>query len=139
MSLINWINFREIGDERGSLVVLEGNKNIPFDIKRIYYLFGMQHDLPRGFHAHRELVQIAVCVKGSCEILMDDGVDKETVVLSSPNKGLIIDVMQWHEMQNFSEDCVLLMIASDIYDESDYIRDYGTFLNEVKNEYTSIK
>lgn len=139
MSLINWIDFREIGDERGSLVVLEGNKNIPFDIKRIYYLFGMQYDLPRGFHAHRELIQIAVCVKGSCEILMDDGVDKETVVLSSPNKGLIIDVMQWHEMQNFSEDCVLLMIASDIYNESDYIRDYGNFLNEVKNEYTSIK
>lgn len=132
MSLIHWIDFPKIGDDRGNLVVLEGNKNIPFSIKRIYYLFDLQSDIPRGFHAHKELVQVAVCVKGHCDILMDDGKNKETVTLDSPDKGLLIDVMQWHEMRNFSEDCVLLVLASNIYDEADYIRSYEQFQNEVK-------
>ncbi|EHH0795227.1 FdtA/QdtA family cupin domain-containing protein [Vibrio vulnificus] len=130
--LIRWIDFPVIGDERGSLVALEANKLIPFDIKRVYYLFGMQSDLPRGFHAHRELVQVAVCLKGSCDIVMDNGHEKEMVRLSSPSQGLVIDVMQWHEMRNFSEDCVLLVLASDVYDESDYIRNYGVFLRETE-------
>ncbi|GEM76052.1 sugar 3,4-ketoisomerase [Vibrio sagamiensis] len=130
--LIRWIDFPVIGDERGSLVALEANKLIPFGIKRVYYLFGMQSDLPRGFHAHRELVQVAVCLKGSCDILMDNGHKKEIVRLSSPSQGLLIDVMQWHEMSNFSEDCVLLVLASDVYDESDYIRNYDAFLREVE-------
>ncbi|EGQ9994063.1 WxcM-like domain-containing protein [Vibrio vulnificus] len=130
--LIRWIDFPVIGDERGSLVALEANKLIPFDIKRVYYLFGMQSDLPRGFHAHRELVQVAVCLKGSCDIVMDNGHEKEIVRLSSPSQGLVIDVMQWHEMRYFSEDCVLLVLASDVYDESDYIRNYGVFLRETE-------
>ncbi|MBE3655667.1 dTDP-6-deoxy-3,4-keto-hexulose isomerase [Vibrio navarrensis] len=129
MSLIQWIDFKEIGDHRGSLVALEGSKDIPFDIKRIYYLFGMQPDLPRGFHAHRELIQVAVCLKGQCDILMDDGRSKQTVTLDSPVKGLVINKMQWHEMHNFSDDCVLLVLASDVYDEVDYIRDYQYFLD----------
>ncbi|HEQ3588121.1 sugar 3,4-ketoisomerase [Vibrio harveyi] len=128
--LIRWIDFPVIGDERGSLVALEANKLIPFDIKRVYYLFDMQPDLPRGFHAHKALVQVAVCLKGSCEILMDNGQEKEIVKLNSPSQGLVIDVMQWHEMSDFSEDCVLLVLASDVYDESDYIRDYSNFLRE---------
>ncbi len=132
MSLIHWIDFPKIGDDRGNLVALEGNKNIPFSIKRVYYLFDLQSDIPRGFHAHKELVQVAVCVKGHCDILMDDGKNKETVTLDSPDKGLLIDVMQWHEMRNFSEDCVLLILASNIYDEADYIRSYEQFQNEVK-------
>ncbi|MFH4571312.1 FdtA/QdtA family cupin domain-containing protein [Vibrio diabolicus] len=129
--LIRRIDFPVIGDERGSLIALEANKLIPFDIKRVYYLFGMQPDLPRGFHAHKALVQVAICLKGSCDILMDNGQDKEIVKLNSPSQGLVIDVMQWHEMSNFSEDCVLLVLASDVYDESDYIRDYSDFLREV--------
>lgn len=132
MSLIHWIDFPKIGDDRGNLVALEGNKNIPFSIKRVYYLFDLQSDLPRGFHAHKELIQVAVCVKGRCDILMDDGKNKETVTLDSPEKGLIIDVMQWHEMQNFSDGCVLLVLASDVYDEADYIRSYEQFRNEVQ-------
>ncbi|EGR0049864.1 WxcM-like domain-containing protein [Vibrio vulnificus] len=134
--LIRWIDFPVIGDERGSLVALEANKLIPFDIKRVYYLFGMQSDLPRGFHAHRELVQVAVCLKGNCDILMDNAQEKEIVKLNSPNQGLVIDVMQWHEMNNFSNDCVLLILASDYYDESDYIRSYDEFINvlEIGNE-----
>ncbi|EGQ8650332.1 WxcM-like domain-containing protein [Vibrio cholerae] len=130
-TLIKWIDFPVIGDERGNLIALEGMKNIPFQIKRVYYLFGMQSDLPRGFHAHKELIQVAICLNGSCDILMDNGSDKETVTLDSPKKGLLIDVMQWHEMSNFSQDCVLMVLASEYYDESDYIRDYFTFLQEV--------
>ncbi|EGQ9302069.1 FdtA/QdtA family cupin domain-containing protein [Vibrio vulnificus] len=133
MSLIQWIDFKEIGDHRGSLVALEGSNDIPFDIKRIYYLFGMQPDLPRGFHAHRELIQVAVCIKGQCDILMDDGRSKQTVILNSPAKGLVINKMQWHEMHNFSDDCVLLVLASDVYDEVDYIRDYSDFLTVINN------
>ncbi|MEZ8412229.1 FdtA/QdtA family cupin domain-containing protein [Vibrio splendidus] len=132
MSLIHWIDFPKIGDDRGNLVVLEGNKNIPFSIKRVYYLFDLQSDIPRGFHAHKELIQVAVCVKGRCDILMDDGKNKEIVTLDSPDKGLLIDAMQWHEMQNFSDDCVLLVLASDVYDEADYIRSYEQFQNEVQ-------
>ena len=132
MSLIHWIDFPKIGDDRGNLVALEGNKNIPFSIKRVYYLFDLQSDIPRGFHAHKELIQVAVCVKGRCDILMDDGKSKEIVTLDSPDKGLLIDVMQWHEMRNFSDDCVLLVLASDVYDEADYIRSYEQFQNEVK-------
>lgn len=131
--LIRWIDFPIIGDERGSLVALEANKLIPFDIKRVYYLFGMQPDVPRGFHAHKALVQVAVCLKGSCEILMDNGQEKETVTLDSPDKGLIIDIMQWHEMSNFSEDCILMVLASDLYKESDYIRSYEEFKCAIKN------
>lgn len=131
MSLIHWIDFPKIGDDRGNLVALEENKNIPFSIKRVYYLFDLQSDIPRGFHAHKELIQVAVCVNGSCDISMDDGKRKEIVTLDSPDKGLLIDVMQWHEMRNFSDDCVLLVLASDVYDEADYIRSYEQFQNEV--------
>lgn len=131
MSLIKWLEFPSLGDQRGNLVVLEGMKNIPFDIKRVYYLFGMQSDLPRGFHAHKAIIQVAVCVKGSCNILMDNGTEKQIVTLDSPATGLLIDVMQWHEMHDFSEDCVLMVLASEHYDESDYIRDYDVFLQEV--------
>ncbi|ELL9332092.1 FdtA/QdtA family cupin domain-containing protein [Vibrio fluvialis] len=125
--LIRFIEFPVIGDERGSLVALESMKDVPFDIKRVYYLYGMQSELPRGFHAHKELIQIAICVKGSCDILMDNGIKKEVVNLSSPSRGLIINTMQWHEMSNFSNDCILLVLASDVYDESDYIRDFSEF------------
>lgn len=135
MSLIHWIDFPKLGDDRGNLVALEGNKNIPFSIKRVYYLFDLQSDIPRGFHAHKELVQVAVCVKGRCDILMDDGKSKEIVTLDSPDKGLLIDVMQWHEMRDFSEDCVLLVLASDIYDEADYIRDYSEFVRKVNAKF----
>ncbi|WBA13982.1 sugar 3,4-ketoisomerase [Salinivibrio proteolyticus] len=137
MSLIKWIEFPSLGDERGNLVALEGLKNIPFEIKRVYYLLDMQANVPRGFHAHKEIVQVAICVKGSCDILMDNGQDKEIVTLDSPSKGLLIDVMQWHEMSNFSQDCVLLVLASEHYDETDYIRDYPRFFQEVNNENTS--
>ncbi|WP_323938018.1 sugar 3,4-ketoisomerase [Aeromonas caviae] len=128
MELIKLIDFPVLGDERGSLLALEGNKNIPFDIKRVYYIYGTQNGVARGFHAHKELKQVAICLNGSCRFVMDNGIEKSDVVLNSPSQGLLIDTMQWHEMYDFSSDCILLVLASDVYDEADYIRNYDDFL-----------
>ena len=132
MSLIDWVELPNLGDQRGALVVAESNKNIPFEVKRLYYIFDTQADVPRGFHAHKELQQIAFCIKGKCKMLMDNGFDKQEVLLNQPNKGLKIPPMVWHEMHDFSEDCVLLVLASEHYDEADYIRDYQSFLMGVR-------
>jgi UDP-2-acetamido-3-amino-2,3-dideoxy-glucuronate N-acetyltransferase len=125
-------DFPKIGDERGSLVPLEQMGNIPFEIKRVYYMYDLQYDLARGFHAHKEIKQVLICIKGSCNVLLDDGIQKEEVLLNQSNTGLLIDVLVWHEMYNFSEDCILLVIASDYYNEDDYIRDYKDFLKYIQ-------
>ncbi len=127
MSLIKTIDLKEIGDDRGSLVAIEENKTIPFPIKRVYYIFGTESGVSRGFHAHKELKQLAVCVSGSCRITLDDGDKKEEVIMNSPGRGLLIGDMVWRDMRDFSKDCVLLVLASENYDESDYIRDYNSF------------
>lgn len=132
MSLIKLIDFDLLGDERGQLVSLEQHRNIPFEIKRIYYMYGMKSDLPRGFHAHKNLEQVAICINGQCRFILDDGVNREEVVLSSPTKGLYIDNNKWREMHDFSEGCILMVLASELYDESDYIRNYGVFLEEIR-------
>lgn len=129
MSLIEWVELPNFGDERGSLVVVESNKNIPFDVKRLYYIYDAKPEIPRGFHAHKELSQIAFCLKGKCKMLMDNGVDKKEVWLDQPNRGLLIPPMVWHEMHDFSDDCVLLVLASNCFDESDYIRNYENFIS----------
>ena len=133
MDLIKIIDLPSLGDERGSLIVLEGNDPAPFDIKRVYYLFGTKKGVARGFHAHKALKQLAVCVSGSCRFVLDNGLEKQDIVLDSPLKGLIIDKMIWHEMYDFSDDCVLMVLASEHYNESDYIRDYQEFLKAVNN------
>ena len=131
MSLINWIDFPPLGDDRGSLVALESEKTVPFDIKRVYYIFGTHQRVARGFHAHRNLKQVAVCVTGQCRMVLDAGKKREEVWLDSAIKGLLIDNLVWHEMHDFSPDCVLLVLASEHYDEADYIRDYRNFLEAV--------
>lgn len=128
MSLINLIEFTNLGDDRGSLVSLESSKNIPFDIKRVYYIFGADADKPRGFHAHKNLQQVVICVAGKCRMVLDNGYQKEEVWLDSPTEGLLISNNIWREMHDFSKDCVLLVLASNYYDESDYIREYNEFL-----------
>ena len=128
MSMVQRINFPSLGDERGALVALEGAKTVPFEIKRVYYIFGTQPGVARGFHAHRNLRQVAVCVTGKCRIVLDDGEKREEAWLDSPNKGLVVGEMVWHEMHDFSSDCVLLVLASEHYDESDYIRLYSGFV-----------
>ncbi len=127
------INIRSIGDERGSLIALESNINIPFDIKRVYYIFDTKNGVRRGFHAHKNLQQVLIAVAGSCKILLDDGKsNKQELLLNSPNQGLLIDSLLWREMFDFSTDCVLLVLASDYYNEDDYIRNYNDFLEYVK-------
>ena len=134
MTLIQTIDFNLIGDERGSLISLEQQKDIPFVIQRIYYIFDTKENVSRGYHAHKELEQVAVCVKGSCRFILDDGKNREEYVLNSPSKGLYIDNNKWREMHDFSKDCVLMVLASKYYDEADYIRDYAEFLKGVGNE-----
>lgn len=131
--LIELIDFRVLGDDRGSLIALEAHTHIPFNIRRVYYLYGTKQGVARGFHAHKQLKQVAICIKGSCRFVMDDGDKKQEVILSTPDKGLLINAMQWHEMYDFSEDCVLMVLADQPYDESDYIRDYDVFKSEVIN------
>jgi dTDP-4-dehydrorhamnose 3,5-epimerase-like enzyme len=131
MSLIKIIVFDELGDERGSLISLEQKRNIPFEIKRVYYIFGTDKDIARGFHAHKNLQQVAICIKGSCRFILDDGLKKESIILDSPNIGLYIDNNKWREMHDFSNDCILIVLASDYYDEADYIRNYHQFLKDV--------
>jgi dTDP-4-dehydrorhamnose 3,5-epimerase-like enzyme len=114
-------------DDRGSLVVMDQSCGVPFDIKRAYYLFGTAKEVSRGFHAHRNLHQIAVCITGSCRMVIDDGVSREDFHLESPSKAIDLPPMLWHEMHDFSTDCVLLVLASDYYDEGDYVRDYSEF------------
>ena len=134
MSLIKTISFKALGDERGSLVSLEGNKSVPFDIKRVYYIFGTKEGISRGFHAHRNLKQVAVCVIGSCRFILDNGNQRDEVVLDKSTTGLLIDNLIWREIYDFSPDCVLMVLANEHYNESDYIRDYQSFIKEVKNE-----
>lgn len=127
MSIVKLYNFPILGDERGSLVVLDKSSGIPFEIKRVYYLFGTKGDVSRGFHAHKKLHQIAFCISGRCRMVVDDGINKEDFLMESPSIGIDLSPMLWHEMHDFSADCVLLVIASDEYDEADYIRDYDSF------------
>ncbi len=129
--LVKLIDFTPLGDDRGSMVALEANKIVPFDIKRVYYIFGTKAGVARGFHAHKALKQVAVCVAGSCRMLLDDGENKAEVLLDSPLQGLVIESMVWREMHQFSPDCILLVLASEHYDEADYIRDYDDFLKVV--------
>lgn len=130
MSQVTWISFQRLGDERGDLVALEigMEKAVPFDIKRVYYIYRTAHGVSRGYHAHKNLKQVAICLSGSCRMILDNGRDREDVWLNNPTKGLLIESMTWREMHDFSEDCVLLVLASEHYDEADYIRNYKEFI-----------
>lgn len=130
---VRHVDFRIIGDHRGSLVAIEGGGNIPFDIKRVYYIFNTKSDVGRGYHAHKHLQQIAICLKGQCRMIVDDGSTRESILLDHPSKGLLISNLIWREMHDFSDDCVLMVLASARYDEADYIRNYESFLLEAQN------
>ena len=127
-----FIELKKIGDERGSLVAIEGTLNIPFEIRRVYYIYGNTESVRRGLHAHKKLKQLAVAVNGSCKFLLDDGSKKAIAELNSPERGLLIEGHIWREMFDFSPDCVLVVFADQVYDESDYIRDYSEFLTFVQ-------
>ena len=125
--------FKVLGDHRGQLVALEANKQIPFDVKRVFYIYGTQPDVPRGNHSHYKTKQFLVSVAGSCKVTLDDGKIKEIFDLDKPNLGLFQDALIWGSMHDFSQDCVLLVMSDSYYNESDYIRDYNKFKEEVKN------
>lgn len=125
--------FQPHGDERGQLISLEEMKDIPFKIKRVYYMYDTVQGVTRGFHAHRSLQQILVCVHGSCKVRLDNGHEKKVVALEKPYEGLYIANNMWREMFEFSSDAVLMVFASELYDESDYIRNYDEFLRFVKD------
>ncbi|MNZ84313.1 TDP-4-oxo-6-deoxy-alpha-D-glucose-3,4-oxoisomerase [compost metagenome] len=116
-----------LGDERGLLSVIEGNHTIPFEVKRVFYIYGTKEGVRRGFHGHYKTRQALVSVAGSCKVYLDNLQRKDNVVLDSPNKILILEPNDWHEMYDFSSDCVLLVLASHYYDPEDYIRDYKLF------------
>jgi dTDP-4-dehydrorhamnose 3,5-epimerase-like enzyme len=122
------LNFKPIGDARGCLISLEARHTIPFDIQRVYYIFDTKQGVDRGFHAHRELQQVAVAVKGACTMVLDDGASTSVIRLDDCTKGLYIGPGIWRVMKDFTEDCVLVVFASHYYDESDYIRDYSQFI-----------
>ena len=127
MTIVKLYDFPRMGDERGGLVAMDQTSGVPFDIKRVYYVLGTRPGVIRGLHAHKKLHQIAVCVAGSCRMTLDDGVEREDVIMDSSKVAVDLPPMLWHEMHDFSIDCVLLVLASDYYDESDYIRDYIKF------------
>ncbi|MCR8844856.1 FdtA/QdtA family cupin domain-containing protein [Paenibacillus sp. SC116] len=122
------LHINVLGDERGALTVLEGNATIPFDIRRVFYIYGTAQGVRRGFHAHYKTRQALVCVSGSCKVYLNNVTRTTDVLLDSPTKVLLLEPNDWHEMYDFSEDCVLLVLASRLYDAEDYIRDYDKFI-----------
>jgi dTDP-4-dehydrorhamnose 3,5-epimerase-like enzyme len=128
---IERIQLQKHGDTSGMLIALEEDRNVPFEIRRVYYIFATKSDVHRGRHAHRHLHQLAVAVRGSVTFLLDDGSGPVEVVLDDPSHGLMLGRMVWRELYDFSEDCVLMVLADQLYDQRDYITDYADFLREV--------
>ena len=130
---IERIQLQQHGDSRGMLIALEQDRNVPFEIRRVYYLFATKGDVHRGQHAHRHLKQLAITVRGSVTFLLDDGSGPVEIVLNDPSHGLLLGRMVWRELYDFSEDCVLMVLADQLYDRNDYITDYADFLREVQD------
>ena len=133
MQVIKYV-FQPHGDERGQLVSLEEYKDIPFRIKRVYFMYDTTKNIVRGKHAHKTLEQILVRIHGSCKILLDNGREKKIVPLEKPYEGLYVANNMWREMFDFSADAVLMVFASELYDESDYIRNYDEFIKFVQEQ-----
>jgi len=131
-----FVSLKKIRDDRdGNLIIAESKKDIPFDIKRVYYINHLENSVSiRGKHAHKKLEQVIFCISGSFVLGLDDGKNKQKIIMNQDNLGIILGSMLWHTMENFSSGCVMLVFASDHYDESDYIRNYDEFLKLQRNE-----
>jgi len=114
------INLKSFTDERGSLTALE-DRDLPFKIKRVFYIYGTREDVTRGKHRHKATIQAMTCLSGSCSVYNHNGKEEENFVLDSPNKCLILEPEDWHSMTNFSDNCVIQVLASKYYDPKDYI------------------
>lgn len=132
------IEFADLGDERGNLVVIEGEgMDIPFDIKRVFYIYGSDSTVIRGQHANRETEFLLVNVSGNSKVRVDNGAETAVIELNRPRMGLYLPSMLWKDMYDFSDDSVLLVLASRHYDEKEYIRDYNTYLQVLKEKESS--
>ncbi len=129
-----YIELKKIHDDRdGNLIIMEALRDVPFEIKRLYYINNLENSVSiRGKHAHKELEQVIFCINGSFILGLDDGVNSQKILMNKDNVGIILGKMLWHTMEDFSSGCILLVVASDFYKESDYIRDYGEFLKIVE-------
>ena len=131
LSDVHIIELPVIADTRGNLTFVEGNEHIPFDIKRVYYLYDVPGGAARGGHAHKILQQIIIALSGSFDVLLDDGVDTKTYTLNRAFQGLYLSNMIWRELDNFTSGAVCMVLASERYDENDYYRDYEEFIEAV--------
>ncbi len=129
---VKMLTFKENSDDRGKLVVVEGLKDIPFDIKRIFYIYGSDGDVVRGYHANRRTKFVLINLCGSSKVKVKNGKSEEVFVLDKPNEGIYLPNMIWKEMYKFSSDSILLVLASELYDSNEYIKNYTDFLEEVK-------
>ena len=127
----NPISLQTKADARGTLIVLETGKEVPFLIRRSYFIYGAK-GASRGLHAHKKLEQVCVCVSGSCTLRLDDGKQVTEYKMNDPSKAVYIGPMVWREMHDFTEDCIFMVYASDVYDESDYIHHYEDFKRSLK-------
>lgn len=126
------ISFPQLGDNRGHLVVIEGNKNIPFEMKRMFYIYGTLPDVIRGQHANKNSEFVLINLAGSCKIKVDDGEYQEIIVLDKPHEGIYLDKMVWKDMYDFSKDSILLVLSNYSYDSTEYVRDYEEFKKIMK-------
>ena len=125
------LEFGDLGDERGKLVVVEGAMDIPFEIKRVFYIYGSDSSVIRGQHANRDSEFVLINVSGSSKVRVDNGFEEAIIELNRPRMGLYLPTMVWKDMYDFSEDSVLLVLANTHYDGNEYIRDYDEYLKEV--------
>ena len=128
------LNFKDLGDERGKLVVVEGSQDIPFKIERVFYIYGSDSEVVRGQHANRESEFVLINVGGTSKVRIDNGHSEAIIELNKPMMGLYIPTMVWKDMYDFSEDSILLVLASTHYNGKEYIRDYEEYLKEVRQE-----
>ena len=123
-----WINLPKISDPRGHLTFLESGNHVPFDIKRLFYLYGIGLGEKRGAHAHKNLHQLIIATSGKFDLVVDDGLNKLRFSLNNPYSAIYVPPMLWGDLESFSSDAVCMVVASDVYVESDYIRDYQEYL-----------